>query len=300
VSLADASRLVAREPGAIPADAVVLKLWGDDDSGRVNDEIFISNETIQQMRFTMPPGARFTHSPDYRTAMGADEVYHVLRGRLALANPATGEVRVAGVGEAVAFGRDTWHHGFSEGDEALDVMQYFAPPPATGSSQAYARNRPFLEHSTYEQDGLLQHWPDAIDDDDGSASIRILSEADALWRIEGEDHPLLVAIWRSTSELTSGVVRLRPGQRSDTRAHGGDLAGYVTDGRVHLFLPELEVAGSGNGWFRMDAGDGFYVPAGAPYRVHNMTEAPARYLFGVAPTYLAEDRTAQPDDPGPP
>ena len=169
MSLADASRLVAREPGAIPASAVVLKLWGDDDSGRVNDEIFISNEMIQQMRFTMPPGARFTHSPAYRTAMGADEVYHVLRGRLALANPETGEVRVAGAGEAVAFGRDTWHHGFSEGDEALDVMQYFAPPPATGSSQAYARNRPFLEHATYEQDDLLQRWPEAVDDAAGSA-----------------------------------------------------------------------------------------------------------------------------------
>ena len=69
---------------------------------------------------------------------------------------------------------------------------------------------------------------------------------------------------------------------------------------MHVFLSELEVSGAGNGWFRMDAGDGFYVPAGAPYRVHNMTEAPARYLFGVAPTYLAEDRAAQPDDAGPP
>jgi quercetin dioxygenase-like cupin family protein len=296
MSVADASRLVAREPGAIPAGVVVLKLWGDDSSGRVNDEIFISNEMIQQMRFTMPPGARFTHSSAYRTEMGADEVYHVLRGRLALANPETGEVRVARAGEALAFGRDTWHHGFSEGDEALDVMQYFAPPPATGSSQAYARTRPLLDRAAYAQDALLQRWPDAAGEAAGSASIRTLREADALWRLEGEDHPILVAIWRSTSALTSGTVELRPGQRSDTRVHGGDLAGYVTEGRVHLFLPDLDVPGAGNGWFRMDAGDGFYVPAGAPYRVHNMTEAPARYVFGVAPTYLADGPTPRLDD----
>ena len=47
--------------------------------------------------------------------------------RLVLANPETGEVHVVEAGEAIAFGRDTWHHGFSQGDGMLDVLQYFAP-----------------------------------------------------------------------------------------------------------------------------------------------------------------------------
>ena len=119
--------------------------------------------------------------------------------------------------------------------------------------------------------------------------MRVLRSDDVLWRMEGEDHPILVGIWRSTEQLTSGRVELRPGQRSDMRRHGGDLAGYVVEGRVSLLLPELQVPGPGNGWFHADVGDGLYVPAGEPYRLHNETGETARFVFGVAPTYLASD-----------
>jgi quercetin dioxygenase-like cupin family protein len=286
VSVAHPSRLVTREPGAIPAYEAVMKLWGDEGSGLVNDEIFVSNERIQQMRFTMPPGARFGHSPEHRTAMGADEVYHVLAGRLVLANPETGEVHVVEAGEAVAFGRDTWHHGFNHGDEALDVMQYFAPPPATGSSQPYARTRPYLEDVTYVQDAWLGRWPEAAREAADGHAMRVLRARDVMWRLEGQERPIAVGIWRSTDELTSGRIELAGGQRSDTRVHGGDLAGYVTEGRLNLFLPDLDVPGPGNGWFQIGPGDGFFVPAGMAYRVHNMTERPVGFLFGVAPAYL--------------
>jgi mannose-6-phosphate isomerase-like protein (cupin superfamily) len=299
VSVAHPSRLVTREPGAIPAADAVLKLWGDDESGRVNDEIFVSNEKIQQMRFTMPPGARFGHSESFRTNMGADEVYHVRRGTLALANPETGEVHVIEAGEAVAFGRDTWHHGFSRGDEALEVLQYFAPPPATGSSQPYAKTRPYLTQATYVQDQWIGRWPEAAGEAAEGHTMRVLRARDVLWRIEGDEHPILVGVWRSTDELTSGRVELRGGQRSDTRVHGGDLAGYVVEGRLNLFLPDLETPGPGNGWFQMGPGDGFFVPAGVPYRVHDMTEKPVRYLFGVAPRYLPAEASAGGSSGGP-
>ena len=265
-------RLVTRPPGAIAARDAVLKLWGDDESGTVNDEIFVSSERIQQMRFTMPAGARFTHSASHRTDMGADEVYHVLHGRLVLANPETGEAHLVEAGEAVTFGRDTWHHGFNQGTGTLEVMQYFAPPPATGSSQPYAKTRPFLDRATYVQDRWLERWPDTAGEADAARTMRVLRSPDVLWRMEGEDHPILVGICRSSDQLTSGRVELRPGQRSDMRSHGGDLAAYVLEGRVSLLLPELQVPGPGNGWFRADVGDGFYVPAGESYRLHNETE----------------------------
>ncbi len=286
MSVSHPSRLVHREPGAIPAAGAVLKLWGDDESGHVNDEIFVSSERIQQMRFTMPPGARFRHSAAHRTDMGADEIYHVLRGRLVLANPATGEVHVVEAGEAIAFGRDTWHHGFSQGDEMLDVLQYFAPPPSTGSSQPYAQTRPYLDRVTYVMDEWLERWPDADADLAATRTMRVLRTPDVLWRMEGDGHPILVGIWRSTERLTSGRIELRAGQRSDQRSHAGDLAGYVLEGRLSVWLPELETPGPGNGWFHMSPGDGFYVPAGTPYAFYNQTEQVARFVFGVAPAYL--------------
>jgi quercetin dioxygenase-like cupin family protein len=286
MSVSHPSRLVVPDPGAIAARDAVLKLWGDDESGHVNDEIFVSSERIQQMRFTMAPGARFRHSAAHRTDMGADEVYHVLGGRLVLANPETGEAHVVDAGEAIAFGRDTWHHGFSQGDEMLDVLQYFAPPPATGSSQAYAKTRPFLEGATYVADEWLEKWPEAEAERAATRTMRVVRAADVLWRMEGDDHPILVGIWRSTERVTSWRIELRAGQRSDARRHAGDLAGYVLEGRVSLSLPELAVSGPGNGWFHMDPGDGFYVPAGEPYALFNQTARTARFVFGVAPAYL--------------
>jgi mannose-6-phosphate isomerase-like protein (cupin superfamily) len=300
VNVADPSRLVPRDPGAIPATAAVLKLWGDDHSGRVSDEIFVSNENIQQMRFTMPPGARFGHSESFRTNMRADEVYHVLGGTLVLANPDTGEVYVVATGEAVTFGRDTWHHGFSYGNVTLDVMQYFAPPPATGSSQPYAKTQPYLSDTKYVQDQWLGRWPEASDEAKEGHTMRVLRKHDVVWRLEGNENPILVGIWRSTAELTSGQVELRGGQRSDPRLHGGDLAGYVVEGRLNVFLPELDVPGPGNGWFQIDPGDGFFVPAGMSYWVHNMTGDAVRFLFGVAPTYLSAEAQSNGETETPP
>jgi quercetin dioxygenase-like cupin family protein len=281
----DRARLVSPAPGAVPASRAVLKLWGDDESGRVSDRIFVSNERIQLMLFSMPPGARFRHSEDARTALGADELYYVLRGTLVLANPETGEVHRVERGRAISFGKDTWHHGFSYGTEALEVLELFAPPPATGSSQAYARTRPYLTTSTYVRDDWLERWPPA----DGTTPADSQRPVDrVLWRLEGAEDPVLVGLYMSTPELTAGSLTVLPGQRSDALVRGGDEAGYVISGRLHVFLPEgPEPDGPGNGWHEVAPGDGWFVPTGVPHRYFNVGDEPVHAVFGVAPRYVA-------------
>jgi quercetin dioxygenase-like cupin family protein len=286
MTVAQPSRLVSPKPGAVPYESAVLKLWGDDKSGQVNDWIYISNEKIQQMVFSMAPGARFGHSENYRTNLGADELYYVLSGTLVLANPQTGEVHRLDKGEAIHFGRDTWHHGFSYGSETLRVLEYFAPPPATGTSQPYARTKPYLDKPTYIQDKWIGRWPTAAAEQRATHSQRVIRPDQILWRLEGEQQRILVGIYTSTDELTTGCIELLPGQSSDMHAHGGDEAGYVLEGRLNLLLPSEAGAGPGNGWFEMEAEDGFLVPAAAPHRYLNMTDRPVRFLFGVAPKYL--------------
>ena len=284
----DRSRLVSPAPGAVPASSAVLKLWGDEQAGHVHDRIFVSNEKIQLMQFSMPPGARFGHSEAARTAMAADELYCVLRGTLVLANPETGEVHRVEAGQAISFGRDTWHHGFNYGTETLEVLEFFAPPPATGSSQAYARTRPYLSSSTYVRDAWLERWGDSNDGprpDDTQRPVR-----DVLWRLEGVEEPVLVGIYLSTPQLTAGSLELLPGQRSDTLVRGGDEAGYVIEGRLNLYLPEgPDPDGPGNAWHEIGTGDAWFVPEGVPHRYFNMTGDPARALFGVAPRYRPLD-----------
>lgn len=286
MSFEQRSRLVSPDPGAVPFESAVLKLWGDDTSGRVNDWIYVSNEKIQQMVFSLAPGARFGHSQEHRTNLGADELYYVLSGTLVLANPQTGEVHRVEKGEAIAFGRDTWHHGLSYGSETLRVLEYFAPSPATGSSQPYARTKPYLEVTRYVQDEWIERWPMAAEEAAAGHTQRMIGPDEILWRLEGAEQEMLVGIYLSTDELTAGCIELRPGQRSDTHVRGGDQAGYVLEGRLNLFLPDHPGSGPGNGWFQMEADDGFFVPAGMPHRYYNMTDSPVRFMFGVAPKYL--------------
>jgi len=278
--------VVTPPPGSIRAADAALKLWGDETSGFVNDWIYVSNEKIQQLVFSLAPGDRFRHSERARTNLGADEIFYVLSGVLLLANPETGEVHRVERGEAVWFGPDTWHHGVSQGTETLRVLEFFAPPPATGSSQPYANTKPYLEKPTYVQDDLLADWPAGAEKARGRHTQNVLRPADVLWRLEG-DEEVPVGILLSTSELTCGLIELLPGQRTGARSHGGDLAGYVVEGRLNLLLPEGVDDRPGKLWFQMEPDDGLHVPQGVPYRLFNMTDAPVRLLFGVAPTYLA-------------
>ncbi len=133
--------------------------WGDEEAGFVEDWIYVSSQLIHAIVFGLPPGGAFRHSDSFRTVFAADELLHVLQGTLVLANPETGEVVRAEPGESVFFRRDTWHHGFSYGDEPLRVLEFFAPPPATGTSGAYARTRPYLEESRYAFDGVVGSPP---------------------------------------------------------------------------------------------------------------------------------------------
>lgn len=279
--------LVSPPPGSIRQQDATLKLWGDEESGFVNDWIYVSNDKIQQLLFSLPPGARFGHSESYRTTMGADEIYYVLSGVLVLANPETGEVYRLEAGEAAWFGPGTWHHGFSYGEETLHVLEFFAPPPAQGTSQPYALEQPYLADPRYVRDDLIGHWPDAADEVRATATQHVLAIPDALWRLEGEQHRTLVGIHLSTDRLTAGCLELRPGEHSDPREHGGDLAGYVSEGRLNLCLIADPENPRSKKWFQIDSGDGFFVPEGTRYQFFNMTHLPVRALFGVAPTYDA-------------
>ena len=142
-------------PTAIRAADAVRHTWGDEAAGFVEDWIYVSSQRIHAIVFGLAPGGAFRHSESFRTVFAADELLHVLQGTLVLANPETGEVVRAEPGESVFFRRDTWHHGFSYGDEPLRVLELFAPPPATGTSGAYAKTRPYLEKSVYAVEGVV-------------------------------------------------------------------------------------------------------------------------------------------------
>jgi quercetin dioxygenase-like cupin family protein len=258
---------------AIPYAAATRFLWGDEASGEVADWIYASTDRIHMLVFALPPGGRCLHSDAHRTIFGADVTYLVLEGRLALANPERGEVRVAEPGEAVLFRRDTWHHIFSHSLEQLRVLEFFAPPPSTGTSRKYAQALPLLTHARYSDDEMLGRWPPP----DREPTLHHRSGADFLWRRDGE---ALVGIAFSTENLTVGTLSLLPGQRSEIETHGGDECLYLVEGVLHV-----RTWGDDPQWLELRPGDGFYCPVGSAHQYFNIDGGIAKAVFGVAPSW---------------
>jgi quercetin dioxygenase-like cupin family protein len=260
---------------------VTRHLWGDAASGEVADWIYVSSDKIHQLVFGLLPGRMFRHSEAYRTVFGADVVYYVLAGTLMIANPERGEVHQVRPGEAAFFRRDTWHHALNHSSEPLRVLEFFAPPPSQGTSGAYARTRPYLTHSRYTQDDLLGRWPEAQAETRAQQTIRVIRQADRLWRMEGREHLTPVGLLCSTEHLTVGTITLLPGQQSEPQLHGGDESLYLLSGTLHIRLPEVQ----GPRWFELQPGDGFYIPKGVHHEYFNIAQQPAEFVFGVAPIY---------------
>jgi mannose-6-phosphate isomerase-like protein (cupin superfamily) len=272
-------------PAHISYESVTRYLWGDTEAGEVADWIYVSSDKIHQLVFGLPVGGVFRHSDAFRTIFAADEVYYILSGTMVIANPETGEVHRVLPGEAVFFRRDTWHHAFSYGVEPLRVLEFFAPPPSQGTSSAYARSKPNLLQSRYDQAPWMERWPMAQEEARPAWTMRVLRDADQLWRLEGAERQTLVGILCSTEHLTVGKLHLRPGQQTDVQIHGGDESLYVLDGRLNVRVPEND----GQRWFELKPGDGFYVPQGTPHQYYNISDRPVSFVFGVAPNYGATD-----------
>ena len=223
---------------------------------------------------------------------GADEVLYAVDGHLVVANPETGQVVRLSPGEAVFFGPGTWHHAFNWGTGSVQILEYFAPPPATGTSGAYARQQPLLTDCNYTGDGLLGAvLPGAGSDaaratETGAARsgrLTVIRPQDYLWRLDGDRSPVLTGIIASTPQLTVARCEVRSSTWSGWLSHFGDTGGYVLTGTL-LLQPD-----EGRSWHELGPGDGFYLPGGQRYQVRNAGTDVATYLTGSAP---ALDRAA--------
>lgn len=267
----------------IPYRAVTRFLWGDPEAGFVDDWIYASTDKIHQLVFGLPPWGAFRHSRERPTVFGADEVLYVLSGTLGAANPETGEVHVAKPGEAVFFRKNTWHHGYNLSGDPLRVLEYFAPPPSTGTSGPYARTRPYVEEPIFRRNDLVGHWPMHREEAEARATMRVLRDGDLLWELDDPEQGALTGLYVSTEHLTAGRTSIAPGKHSGIHRHGGDECLYLLSGILNVQLPEAE----GKSWFELHPQDGFYVPAGVPHRYWNMGKGEALFMFGIAPNYAS-------------
>jgi quercetin dioxygenase-like cupin family protein len=268
-------------PTLITASTVTRHIWGDDQASEVADWIYVSSDRIHALVFGLPPGGSFRHSPEYRTVFGADEVLTVLRGRMILANPETGEVQLVETGASIAFGQDTWHHAFAHGEEDLRVLELFAPPPSSGTSGLYSRTRPYLQSNRYADDSVLGSWPRNATD---AGTLRPIRAADVHYRLVGD---ALVGILLSTDQLTVGNVSLSPGGVSARQRRGGDEVLFGRTGTLHVRAWYQEHTYV----FEVNRDEACFLPRGSVHEYRNYGATTATAVVGVAPSLLDEGGT---------
>ncbi len=263
-------------PAAIPYATVTRHIWGDAEAGEVFDWIYGSTDKIHALVFGLAPGGTFRHSPEFRTVFGADEVLTVLSGTMMLANPETGEVIRVPTGESAFFRADTWHHVLAYGPEPLRVLEFLAPPPAKGTTGAYARSREYLAQSRYTEDSVLGHLPGS---QAAGRTLTWLRPEDVLYRLEGDS---IVGLLASTEHLTVATLALSAGKAGSVHVHGGDEIAYVTSGTLTVRAWTADQTHV----FELTPGDAAFIPAGTAHEYRNYEATNAEALIGVAPQYL--------------
>jgi quercetin dioxygenase-like cupin family protein len=265
-------------PTAILRTDVTRHIWGDETTGYVADLIYASTRSIHALVFELPANGRFTHSEEYRTVFGADELLHVLEGTMVIANPETGEVWRVRERESVFFRKNTWHHAFAHGGQALKVLEIFAPPPAAGASGAYSRTRPYLSQPRYHdpEQGTLPPPPDARP---ARRTMHVLRDTDVVWR---RDLGVLEGMLASTEQLSVHLVELNSGDAAAIHAHRGDEIFYVRKGSIWV----RSWHGRDIFVFELGPGDACLVPEGAEHEYRNYETETAEAIVGVAPHYL--------------
>lgn len=261
----------------LPADERQHYLWGDDASGHVVDWYYLASPELLVSIHVLPPGGRYGHSETHKSFYDADECYYLLGGELTFHNPETGEVHTVRAGETLHFRAGTWHHGYNFGTETCKILVAFAPLPDDITAAAeISRLATPLDGIRGGRFDLLGAFPWNADEVRAGEKIRLLRPADWLELIHGTAQPVRIQLFVATEKLTMGRMTLLPGIVTDAASHPGDLVGLVTDGWAGVFEEDRA------DWIELNSEDGVLIPSGTRYRLMNMSDRPAEFVFGAA------------------
>ena len=263
-------------------------LWGDAESGQVSDLVYGRGERISGFVYLLGPGHWFGASEQWKPLYDQHRFYYVVEGTLAIHDPESGEVAVAGVGEAVTWRGARYHFGYNVGADEVVVLDWFAPaerPPDVPELEYAPAKRELREirGGRYE---LLGGWPDRRTEERRrraeEGGLLTVGPSSALHLVHGRRLPLLVSILSSSPDLTAGTFSLRGASHSEPERHPGDEVVFALGGRLNVHLPE-----SGD-WFELTRLDCLYLPEGTQHEYWSYGAETTTAAFCVAPGYWSE------------
>jgi mannose-6-phosphate isomerase-like protein (cupin superfamily) len=249
---------------------VPYTLWGDDESGYVNDLFYVYSAQMMLIGLTIPPGGGWRSSDKCRAFYETHECIYVLKGQFTCQDPETGEVRTVRSGEMLSMGEKRWHYGYNFGTEDLHALEFIAPPAAQASLERVPRPVKPLGWDT----AALKNWP--RDGRRGADHLRVCRLDDALDAIVGGANPVLCRIFSCTDQVFLGLVSIPPGSRSDDLTYPFDVCYYGGPGEINLHVPEHGT------YFAIREADVAFLPAGTSHRLFNHTGETRQILAGGA------------------
>ena len=258
------------EPTHIEYKKMETYMWGDDEAGKVRDWIYVSNESLHQIIFGIEPGGNFKHSDQYRTVFGADELLYVLSGVLIINNPETGETHKILPGESVFFQKDTWHHAFNYSDEYLQVLEFFSPPPITGTSGAYAKEKNLLTNLKYKRDNFFYPSEEFKNEN----SFKILRKNEYIWSLEGVNQETLIATLVKTKNLDVKIINLKS-------LHESNVFNFKNNTSYLSLNDNLEVILDNDKKFLLSKKDGMYLPKNCSFKIKNLNNFDVNIIFCI-------------------
>lgn len=264
-------------PHLIRHEDTAHHVWGDVGSGLVTDRVVSSTDQLHVLEFELTGGTGFRHSPDNPTVFAADVAYLCLRGTLVVTDPESGEICTAPAGTGVAFGRDTWHHGFALGAQTATVLEFMAPPPSRGTASTYGRTRPLLTTSTYDDRRWERRWPEARAEQLAGRRLTPLRPEEGLltFRDDSPAHLVRRLLDREHLRVVHGTVQ--PGTVDAFADLAWESVVRVVDGRLWVDVRDTD----GSYWVQvLGEGDACFLPAGSAVRFLERDGHPATYLMG--------------------
>lgn len=256
------------EPTHIVYKSMETYLWGDNESGNVRDWIFVSNESLHQIIFGIEPGQNFKHSNEYRTIFGADELLYVLSGVMVINNPETGETHRVTKGNSVFFQKDTWHHAFNYSNDYLQVLEFFSPPPITGTSGIYAKKKTLLKNSLYKRNDYIFPSEEFI----YSKAFKIINHNDYIWSLNGPNQEVLIGTIIKTKNLVVKNIKLFPNRITHSLKFNKSTSFLSLDSNIKVMI--------NNGKnFNLNEKDGLYIPANFEFKFKNLNKNEVNLIF---------------------
>lgn len=258
------------EPTHIDYKKMETYMWGDDEAGKVKDWIYVSNKSLHQIIFGLEPGGSFKHSDQYRTIFGADELLYVLSGVLIINNPETGETHKILPGDSVFFNKDTWHHAFNYSEEYLQVLEFFSPPPITGTSGAYAKEKKLLKNLKYKRDNYLYPSENFKNEN----SFKIIKKKDYIWSLDGNNQETLIGTLVKTQNLDVKIINLKPLQETNIFNFNKNTSYLSLSDNLEIFFDNKKK-------FLLSKKDGLYLPHNYSFKIKNLNNFDANIIFCV-------------------